>query len=389
MKKYISYNYLKGILLLILAFAVTGCTPAYTPPDYSQYYWPREPQKTRLRLLNIIKTDLDVRNRASTEMLFGATSNFSMKKPHGIALDNESNIYVTDAYMRNVFIINQDTGATSTLKKPGHWTAPSGIGIDKTNNLLAVADMGDVFIFNYKTRQLLLTLTKATNDFVMPQGLAFDPKNNYIYIGDTRASKIYKYDYKGNKLATIAEKGGGKNQVYYPGMIATDDKGRLFVVDTMNWKLKIWGPDGELISSFGEHGRGGGKFSRAKGIAVSKDGVIAITENDFNYFMLMNDQGQAYFIQGGASNNAPGNFVTPMGIAFDDDDKIYVVDQTNRRIQVFQMYTDKYYEEHPEEIPKVDLSKQKSLIKDNEDAIAEEGEQKPEAAEGEPKPATE
>ena len=336
-------------LLAASAIFLSACAQPYTPPDYSAYYWPKEPDRKRLQLLTMIRHDLDIRPMTQSESLFGGQTYFRFKKPHSVVADNDGNIYVTDSYLGTVFVLNIEKQSIRRFIKPGGWKQPIGLGIDNVNSLLAVTDSNSVIVTNYRTGQTVLSLGQKEG-FITPHGLAMDPKNRYLYIGDTKASRIYKYDYSGNRLATIAVKGSGPTGVYYPGQIAVDKQGRLFVVDTMNWKIKIYGTDGKFIREFGEHGSVIGQFNRPKGISVSKDGIIAVTDNDLGIFMLMSDTGQVYTFMGGVGSS-PARFAVPMGIYIDDSDKIYVVDQVNRRLQIFQMYTDKYYATPPPAAP--------------------------------------
>lgn len=336
-------------LVIAAAALSTGCASTYTPPDYSQYYWPKEPLKTRLRLLNIIKTDLDIRQMTQGESLFGGSTFFRFKKPHSIVVDKSGNMYVTDTYARAVYVLNLENETIRQLKKPGGWTSPLGLGIDNENNILAISDRNTVTMMDYKTGQILRVLGPGEG-FSVPQGIAFDPKNRYMYVVDTKGSAVYKYDYNGKRLATIASIGSGPRGVYYPAHAAVDSQGRLFVVDTMNWQIKIYDSDGEFIRAFGSHGSLPGQFNRPKGISVSKDGIIAITDNDLGFFMLMDEHGQTFTYMGGIGAK-PAQFIVPQGIYISEDEKIYVVDQVNRRVQIFQMYSDRYYKEHPEPTP--------------------------------------
>lgn len=332
-------------LFIVSALFASGCTSTYQPIDYTHYYWPKEPLRTRLRLLTTIRTDLDIRQRTQAENIFGGDVYFSFTKPHAVVADPDGNIYVTDTYRRTVYMLNLEQESVKLLNKPGGWALPIALGIDNDNNLLAISDLNTVVLMNYKTHKVI-RIFGAKEGFIRIGGLALDPANEYVYISDTRGSRIYKYDYNGNRLDILAEKGNGPTGVFFPAGLSVDSQGRLYVVDTMNWKIKMYGPDGKFIRDFGQHGSMLGQFNRPKDVSISKDGIVAVTDNDLNLFMLMNEYGQLYAYRGG-SGGAPAQFHMPMGIFIDQRDRIYVVDQINRRLQIFQMYTDRYYEENP------------------------------------------
>ncbi|MFC1619935.1 6-bladed beta-propeller, partial [Candidatus Neomarinimicrobiota bacterium] len=55
----------------------------------------------------------------------------------------------------------------------------------------------------------------------------------------------------------------------------------------------------------------------------------------FNAFQIFDEQGNLLLVVG-SSGYLPGQFNLPAGLFIDDEDKIYVVDTMNRRVQIFQ-----------------------------------------------------
>jgi len=55
----------------------------------------------------------------------------------------------------------------------------------------------------------------------------------------------------------------------------------------------------------------------------------------FNNFQIFNDKGQVLMFVGNLGTG-PGAFNLPNGIYIDSSDRVYVTDQLNGRVQVFQ-----------------------------------------------------
>ncbi|MEQ1729621.1 MAG: 6-bladed beta-propeller, partial [Vicinamibacterales bacterium] len=55
----------------------------------------------------------------------------------------------------------------------------------------------------------------------------------------------------------------------------------------------------------------------------------------FNNFQIFDDQGQLLLFVGAGGRN-PGEFFLPAGMSVDEQDRLYVADQGNSRVQVFQ-----------------------------------------------------
>ena len=341
MKK-ITFNIFQAIAIFIIIAIAASCTPSYVKPDYSIYVWPPQPQKTRIKLLDVIATDLDVRQMSQTESMFGYNAYFKFTKPHDIAADEAGNIIVTDTYLKEVFIINLEQKTIKSLANPKGWISPFGVATDDKNKLLVVTDQNKAYVFSLINFRLIGMIEDKR--FQVLNGVALDPERRFIYLCDTRGSAIYKFDYQGAFIQQVAEGGGREQDVYFPSNLALDSQGNLFVTDTMHWKIKSYDPKGNFRFAWGVHGSVPGQFNRPKGIAINRDDILIITDNDLNLFQLFTPTGQPYLYVGGAGTG-PGRFSLPAGVFVDKNNKVYVVDQTNRRFQVFQMYTDSYYTE--------------------------------------------
>lgn len=333
-------KYVYAIIAISLTLGAVSCSPTYVKPDYSNFVWPPAPQKTRIQLLDVVATDLDVRQMSQAESMFGSSSYFRFTKPHDIAVDDAGNVFVTDTYLKEVFIINMQTKSIRTLVNPKGWASPHGLAVDDANKVLVVTDSNKAYVFSLVNMRFIGSIEDKR--FQTLNGVALDPVRKFIYLCDTKGSAIYKFDYQGAFIQQVASVSSGEGSVYFPSGLALNSKGHLYVTDTMHWKIKAYDPEGNFLHSWGIHGSVPGQFNRPKGIAISKDDILIITDNDLNLFQLFTETGQPYLYVGGAGKG-PGRFSLPQGVAVDKNNKIYVVDQTNRRFQIFQMYTDSYY----------------------------------------------
>ncbi len=326
---------------MVLASFATGCAPQYKEPDYSNYYWPGPPEKKRIQLLKMIRTDLDIRQQTLNEELFGGSAYFAFKKPSDVVTLDDGSIYISDTYNNTIYNLNMDTGKVLTFGPARRWKAPKTLAVDTKNGLLGIVDHKDVFIYSLSQPKPAFSLTGVTLD--KPVGIAFDPEGKFIYVSDIRKSVIHQFDYTGKHLKTFGGRGSTEGHLYFPGQMAVSPDGLLYVVDIMNWRIQAFDSDGNFVRAFGGHGSSPGQFGRPKGIAVSKDGVVMVTDADFNRVTLFTETGQILLLFGN-TGSAPMQFTNPKGIFVDNKDRIYVVDQTNRRVQVFQLLTDQYYE---------------------------------------------
>jgi DNA-binding beta-propeller fold protein YncE len=318
-----------------------GCATTEKPPEFSGYVWPKPPKKARVKLLDVIETDIDVKGSDTSGRLFGSEPAFSFGHPDGVVVDSGGRIYVSDSEAGTVYILDIMEKSIGQLFEPEYLSTPKAVALDEENGLIAVAAIRSVDLYDMETKKRHLVIG-SEGDFDSPSGVAFDSEKKVIYISDSKKSEIYAYDYDGRRILKVAGTGLGPGEVYYPTGLATDREGRIYVVDTMNFRIQIFDSDGSFLGTFGEHGEKRGMFARPRGIAVSKGDLIVVTDMELGNFQVFNNKGRP-LMEVGRRGSRPGRFKSPSGVFLDENDKLYVVDQKNKRIQVFQILTDSYY----------------------------------------------
>jgi len=89
-----------------------------------------------------------------------------------------------------------------------------------------------------------------------------------------------------------------------------------------------------LLSVIG-WGSGYKKLDKPYGVAISKDGVIAVSDWGTHQVKKYSLQGKCLSVIGSHRGNDIGQFNTPRGLGFNSNHLLYVVDRANYRIQAF------------------------------------------------------
>jgi sugar lactone lactonase YvrE len=164
--------------------------------------------------------------------------------PHGISVDREGNVWVTDAQGKDgkghqVFKFSPDGKVLLALGKAG----TSGDGQDTFNapSSVLVAPNGDIFVGDG-------------------------------HGGNTNA-RIVKFDKDGKFIKTWGKKGSGPGEFDTPHALAMDSRGRLFVGDRNNNRIQIFDQNGNYIDQWGQ-------FSRPSGVYIDRHDIIYVADSE-------------------------------------------------------------------------------------------------------------
>src|SRR3989304_4356712 len=97
---------------------------------------------------------------------------------------------------------------------------------------------------------------------------------------------------------------------------------------------------GLALRAFGHHGDGSGDLAMPKGVAVDRDGIVYVVDGLFDNVQLFNRQGD-FLLTLGKRGGDFGEFWLPSGGFLSGNNRLYVCDTYNRRVQVFRI-TERY-----------------------------------------------
>jgi len=164
--------------------------------------------------------------------------------PHGLHVDREGNVWVTDGLGKDgkghqVFKFSPDGRVLMTLGKAG----VAGNGPDEFNapSAVVVAPNGDIFVADG-------------------------------HGGNTNA-RIVKFSKDGKFIKTWGKKGSAQGELDIPHALAMDSRGRLFVGDRQNNRIQIFDQDGNYIDQWFQ-------FSRPSGVFIDKNDMIYVADSE-------------------------------------------------------------------------------------------------------------
>lgn len=130
----------------------------------------------------------------------------------------------------------------------------------------------------------------------------------------------------------------GHDAYEIPHGLYIDTEGNLWVTDVSLHIVQKLSPNGEVLLTLGVAGYPGddaSHFNQPTDVYVATNGRVFVSDGYGNARVVVFDADGTYLFEWGSAGSDPGQFDTPHSIVGDGNDRIYVADRGNRRVQVF------------------------------------------------------
>ena len=245
--------------------------------------------------------------------------------PHGIAVDADGNVWVTD-WMDNAPQPSRPANDEEAARRREETAARTGP--------LPGATMGSqVFKFSPEG-EVLMTLgtpggAAAPGYFYQPSDVLVTPDGT-IFVSDGHGrgnARVLKFSSDGTLIDTIGEKGSEPGQFNGAHTLALDSQGRLFVGDRSNNRVQIFDQDGTFIDVWYQFGRPSGIFiddNDVLYVADSESGSVAPGQSAWKRGIRIGSAmtGEVMYFIPDPDEDATGTSAAE-GVAVDPDGNVY------------------------------------------------------------------
>lgn len=348
-------RFLSVILLLFCA----GCATS-VPERSIRYFWPQLPDQPRIEWLKAYSSQLDIEKTASQRFwaaISGDDAPVGLVKPVEVkSLPGLNRFYVSDVGRSAVIVFDLEAHEVRTLSVPKDvppLIQPSSLVTDTVGNLYVLERRSaSIHVFD-RFEKYNHTINLATSAIRKPVALAINSKVSRLYVADAESRAVYVVDYQGVVLNKITSGAGVDNPFLLPIGIAINSKGHIIVADSFGAAIQVFDSEGHFLRKFGRRGDGLGDFQLIKAVAADSSDNLYVVDGRSHTISIFNEQGDLLFVLGGyyasveTGKLAPGGFSIPVGIDIDSTDRIFVVDQMNGRVQIFQYFSEEYLRKTP------------------------------------------
>jgi len=239
--------------------------------------------------------------RSGRHLRSWGTNQFAM--PHGLTIDSEDNVWVTDVLLHQVFKFNS-------------------------------------------RGELLLTLGQARvsgNDrahFNLPTDVAVLPDGSFYVADGYGNARVVKFSASGEYQFEWGREGSGPGEFSLPHAIDVDAEGRVYVADRSNARIQIFDATGKFLAQWrsAELGRPY-SISVAGNRAVVVDGGDQPTQGPDRSGAAEVDLDGQILARFGRFGNYDGQFRLAHDVVIASDGSVFVADAWGQRVQKFERRT--------------------------------------------------
>ena len=262
----------------------------------------------------------------------------------GVDVDSQNRVWVFHRAARPVLCIDGDTGEILSSFGDDMFENEHGLAVDTDDNVW-VTDADTHVVQKYSPEgELLMTLGikgeggEDDKRFNKPTDVEVAPDGS-IYVADGYGNnRVVKLDSDGKFVTAWGTKGSETGEFDTPHGIAVDGDGRVYIADRGNSRMQIFDADGNFLSEWksDEIGRPWGVDITADGnVVVADGGDLTNTAYDRNGALLMTADG-GVIERWGSYGSQDGQFYWAHDIAAGADGAVYVTDvNVGMRVQKF------------------------------------------------------
>jgi DNA-binding beta-propeller fold protein YncE len=278
----------------------------------------------------------------------------------GVAVDSHNHVFVfhrTARSTRPVHVVKEegpipgatilcfdgDSGALVALWGGHMFLEPHGLSVDKDDNIwLTDRTLNQVYKFSHDGKLLLTVGEKGVagldgGHFFGPSAVAVAADGSFYVSDGYGNSRVAKFSPTGEFLFDWGKKGIGPSEFDTVHNVALDAQGRVYIADRGNARVQIFTADGKFITQWKSDalGRPWALAFGADGYAYVLDGGdLKLIPPDRSHILKLDLTGKI-LDQWSAYGNYDGQIYWGHDIAVGRDGAVYVGDILGHRIQKF------------------------------------------------------
>ena len=287
--------------------------------------------------------------------IYGFSNSQHFLRPGGLFYDaNRKELYVADSGNGLLEIFNSkgvpvdkirhwvqsDVSGARCLGEPKNCVVLKNGDILLTDNLCAYVD-----VIDSQGRSLQkfwpADLLGGSRKQMMPRCLAIDAAENiYLSVAAGNESEILVLTPDFHRKMEIKDDGTEDGSLYAINGLWVDEKGDIYATSAMGKSVRCYAPDGKRRYTFGVKEPGPLNFSLPSGLLTDAHGNLWVVDDlrsCVSVFKQTPGRKPSFLDVVGDYGTGAGEFVFPIAIAGDGNDRIFVLENNGARVQAFNI----------------------------------------------------
>ncbi|WP_127508840.1 S-layer homology domain-containing protein [Paenibacillus humicus] len=266
-------------------------------------------------------------------------TDWDLRAPRGIATDSSGKLYVADLSNHRIQIYNRDESLYMTLGVKGvlgsdndHFNTPKAVAVDQTTGDIYVLDYSNARIQVFGSQGAYIRSIALPSGNPVPEAIALDGRG-HIFVTDQNYL-VYRFNTNGTGYKLIAN---SPQLADRPMGIAADSKGNLYitqywtstvVVYAYNSAADTYAPQ-KTIGEKNVSGTDNAHFNKPWGVSIDRNDRMYVSDGGNKRVQVYNSNGSY------AMTLADANLVEPSQATSDSDGNVYVVDGNKSQLLLF------------------------------------------------------
>ena len=268
-----------------------------------------------------------------------------LDSPRGVGVSKDGYVYVAD--MNNSRIVKFDREGKFVSNwgikgnKAGQFNEPSGLFVSPVGDIF-VADAWNGRIQRFDANGKYITeIGGQKASFYSPRAVGVS-KNGIVYVADTGTSRVHRFDVEGNRLGNpVGGQGKGIDKFSEVFGIAFDSKGKVYAADPGNRRVVVLTSDLRAESEIKIKGWNEG-YPLWPMLAIDSNDILYAVSSGTQDIWIYDLKEKKPKYKGTIKNDAKDKplFSSPLGIAVDAENSVYVTDLAQNKVVKFRPVID-------------------------------------------------
>jgi predicted CXXCH cytochrome family protein len=261
---------------------------------------------------------------------FAQASAPNLHMPTDVAVGADGRVYVADGVNDRVAVFQPNGDVIGTLSTFGDdmLRRPLSVALDDQGRLF-VGDTGNrrivVFDPDGNFHRAIAAPPSSDAHATDITGLTVAPDGRTLWVVDNDHDRLLRLDLETETWREYGESGRSIGQFWYPFFVSSTPHGELLITDVLNARVQLFNGRGVPVGKVGTYGVRAGQLYRPKGVAVDSVGLVWVSDSVLGVVQVFSQSGDFKGILRD-DDGALLRFAEPMGLAFDADDALYVVE---------------------------------------------------------------